>query len=66
MPAPLGVGCLLSKDGGNNMRWYHTIGSLTFVFLVTIIGLPDASYAQGAGSLMDFRDKSSSSAEDLA
>jgi outer membrane protein OmpA-like peptidoglycan-associated protein len=48
------------------MRWYHMIDGLTLVLLLTIIGLPGVSYAQGAGGLTDFRDKSSYSAEDLA
>ena len=48
------------------MRWYHTIGGLALVLLLTMIGLPGVSYAQGAGGLTDFRDKSSYSAEDLA
>jgi len=48
------------------MRWYHTIGGLTLVLLLSILGLPSLSYAQGAGSLRDFRDKSSYSVEDLA
>ena len=48
------------------MRWYHMLGGLTLVLLLTIIGLPGVSYAQGAGGLTDFRDKSSYSAEDLA
>jgi outer membrane protein OmpA-like peptidoglycan-associated protein len=48
------------------MRWYHLIGGPALVLLLTIIGLPGVSYAQGAGGLTDFRDKSSYSAEDLA
>ena len=48
------------------MRWYHMIGGLALVLLLTMIGLPRLSYAQGAGGLADFRDKSSYSAEDLA
>jgi hypothetical protein len=48
------------------MRWYHMIGGLALVLLLTMTGLPGFSYAQGAGSLADFRDKSSYSAEDLA
>jgi outer membrane protein OmpA-like peptidoglycan-associated protein len=48
------------------MRWYHMLGGLTLVLLLTIIGLPGVSYAQGAGGSTDFRDKSSYSAEDLA
>ena len=48
------------------MRWSYTIGGLVLVLLLTMIGLPGASYAQGAGGLTDFRDKSSYSAEDLA
>jgi outer membrane protein OmpA-like peptidoglycan-associated protein len=48
------------------MRWYHTIGGLTLVLLLTMIGLPSLSYAQGAGGLTDFRDRSSYSVEDLA
>jgi outer membrane protein OmpA-like peptidoglycan-associated protein len=48
------------------MRWYHMIGGLALILLLTIIGLPGVSYAQGAGGLTDFRDKSSYSAEDLA
>jgi outer membrane protein OmpA-like peptidoglycan-associated protein len=48
------------------MRWYHTIGGLMLVLLLIMTGLPDTSWAQGAGSLTDFRDKSSYSAEDLA
>ena len=48
------------------MRWYHTVGGFVLVLLLTILGLAGASYAQGAGSLTDFRDKSSYSAEDLA
>jgi outer membrane protein OmpA-like peptidoglycan-associated protein len=42
------------------------IGGLALVLLLTIIGLPGLSYAQGAGGLTDFRDKSSYSAEELA
>ena len=48
------------------MRWYHMSGGLILVLLLTMIGLPRLSYAQGAGDLRDFRDKSSYSAEDLA
>ena len=48
------------------MRWYHMIGGLALVLLLTMLGLPGLSYAQGAGGLTDFRDKSSYSAEDLA
>ena len=48
------------------MRWYHMIGGLALVLLLTIIGLPGVSYAQGAGGLTDFRDKSGYSAEELA
>lgn len=48
------------------MRWYHRIGGLTLVLLLTMIGLLGLSYAQGAGGLTDFRDKSSYSADDLA
>ncbi len=48
------------------MRWYHMIGGLALVLLLTMIGLPGLSYAQGAGGLADFRDKSSYSVEDLA
>jgi outer membrane protein OmpA-like peptidoglycan-associated protein len=48
------------------MRWRHTIGGLVLVLLLTMLGLPGVSYAQGAGSLTDFRDKSSYSAEELA
>jgi outer membrane protein OmpA-like peptidoglycan-associated protein len=48
------------------MRWYHMLRGLTLILLLTIIGLPGVSYAQGAGGLTDFRDKSSYSAEDLA
>ena len=48
------------------MRWYHMIGGLALVLLLTMIGLPGLSYAQGAGGLTDFRDKSSYSADDLA
>jgi outer membrane protein OmpA-like peptidoglycan-associated protein len=48
------------------MRWYHMIGGLALVLLLIMIGLPSLSYAQGAGGLTDFRDKSSYSADDLA
>ncbi len=48
------------------MRWYHMSGGLALVLLLTIIGLSGVSYAQGAGGLTDFRDKSSYSAEELA
>jgi len=48
------------------MRWYHMSGGLALVLLLTMIGLPGLSYAQGAGGLTDFRDKSSYSAEELA
>jgi outer membrane protein OmpA-like peptidoglycan-associated protein len=48
------------------MRWYHMIGGLALVLLLTMIGLPGLSSAQGAGGLTDFRDKSSYSAEELA
>ena len=48
------------------MRWYHMIGGLALVLLLTMIGMPGLSYAQGAGGLADFRDKSSYSAEELA
>ena len=48
------------------MRRDHMSGGLALVLLLTMIGLPGLSYAQGAGSLTDFRDKSSYSADDLA
>jgi hypothetical protein len=48
------------------MRWHHMIGGLALVLLITMLGLPGLSYAQGAGGLTDFRDKSSYSAYDLA
>lgn len=48
------------------MRWYDTTGGLVLVLLLTMLGLSSISYAQGAGGLTDFRDKSSYSAEDLA
>src|SRR5262249_50875730 len=48
------------------MPWYHMHGCLALVLLLTIVSLPGLSYAQGAGSLTDFRDKSSYSAEELA
>ena len=48
------------------MRWYYMMGGLALVLLLTMIGLPGLSYAQGAGGLTDFRDKSSYSADDLA
>jgi outer membrane protein OmpA-like peptidoglycan-associated protein len=48
------------------MRWYHMIGGLALVLLLTMISLPGLSYAQGAEGLTDFRDKSSYSADDLA
>jgi len=48
------------------MRWYHRIGDLVLVLLLTMIDLAGLSYAQGAGGLTDFRDKSSYSAEELA
>ena len=48
------------------MRWSHMLGGLALVLLLTMLGLAGLSYAQGAGSLTDFRDKSSYSAEELA
>ena len=48
------------------MRWYHMSGGLTLVLLLTMVGLPSLSNAQGAGDLTDFRGKSSYSVEDLA
>jgi outer membrane protein OmpA-like peptidoglycan-associated protein len=48
------------------VRWYHMIRGLILVLLLTILSLPGWSYAQGAGSLMDSRSTSSSSAEELA
>jgi hypothetical protein len=48
------------------MRWRHTIGGLVLVLLLTMLVLPALSFAQGAGGLTDFRDKSSYSAEELA
>jgi outer membrane protein OmpA-like peptidoglycan-associated protein len=48
------------------MRWYHMNGGLALVLLLIMIGLPGLSYAQGAGGLTDFRDKSSYSAAELA
>jgi outer membrane protein OmpA-like peptidoglycan-associated protein len=60
------VGYLLTKEEGNNMRGYHMMGGLALVLLLTMIGLPGLAYAQGAGGLTDFREKSSYSVEDLA
>lgn len=48
------------------MRWYHRIGVLALVFLLTIMSLPAASRAQGAGGSTDFRGRSDYSAEELA
>ena len=48
------------------MRWYRIVGGLALVLLLTMLGLPGLSYAQGAGGLTDFREKSSYSAAELA
>jgi outer membrane protein OmpA-like peptidoglycan-associated protein len=48
------------------MRWYYRMGDLTLVLLLTMMGLPGLSYAQGVGGLTDFRDRSNYSVEDLA
>ncbi len=41
------------------MRWYHMIGGLALVLLLTMLSLPGLSAAQGAGGLTDFQGKSS-------
>jgi outer membrane protein OmpA-like peptidoglycan-associated protein len=48
------------------MRWYHMIRGLTLVLLLTMMSLPSSSYAQGAGGLTDFRERSGYSPEELA
>ena len=48
------------------MRWYRIMAGLALVLLLTMLGLPGLSYAQGAGGLTDFREKSSYSAAELA
>jgi outer membrane protein OmpA-like peptidoglycan-associated protein len=48
------------------MRWYHMFRGLALVLPLTMMSLPNSSYAQGAGGLTDFRERSAYSAEELA
>jgi outer membrane protein OmpA-like peptidoglycan-associated protein len=48
------------------MRWYHMAGIFTLVLLLTMMGLPAPSRAQGTGGSTDFRGRSGYSAEELA
>jgi outer membrane protein OmpA-like peptidoglycan-associated protein len=48
------------------MRWYHMLRGLALVLPLTMMSLPNSSYAQGAGGLTDFRERSAYSAEELA
>jgi outer membrane protein OmpA-like peptidoglycan-associated protein len=48
------------------MRWNHMIGVFALVLLLTMMGLPAPSRAQGTGGLPDSRARSGYSAEELA
>ena len=39
------------------MRWYHMIGGLTLVLLLTMLGLPGLSMRRALAGLTDSRDK---------